>query len=316
MFNILILLPTGLALLYLGAEGLVRGSSSLALKFRISPLIIGLTVVAYGTSSPELVISLKTALSGHGAIAVGNVIGSNIFNIAVILGLSSILYPLRIQVKLLRLDAPIMIAVSLVLLIVFRDFYISRSEGFILLIGAISYTAGNLILAQNERPGKEVEREFTEALEKKTLSFRIDGLLIGAGLLSLVIGSQFFVNGAIELARIAGLSEAIIGITIVAAGTSLPELATSVVAALKKEPDIAIGNIIGSNIFNILAILGCSSLVSPLNGIGINMTDLYVMAGFSILLFPMLWSGFILKRSEGIILLILYIVFIYYRLPK
>lgn len=303
----------GLVLLYFGAEGLVRGSSSLALRLGISPLVIGLTVVAYGTSMPELVVSIKAALIGQGAIAIGNVVGSNIFNIAVILGIAALIYPMKVQRQLVRLDTPVMILVSFLFLFFFQDLTVSRVEGGILFIGILTYTIGNLYFARRESV-KKAQEELKEALPKHSGSLGTDILFIAGGFGLLILGANFLVEGAISFARLIGISEAVIGLTIVAAGTSLPELATSVVAAMKKESDIAIGNIVGSNIFNILCILGVASLIKPIDGTGISMIDVYVMIVVAVALLPILKTDFLLDRKEGCALLIGYGVYLYYLL--
>ena len=309
------LIVIGFAVLYAGAEGLVRGSSSLALRFGVAPLVIGLTVVAFGTSMPELVVSVKTAITHHGDIAVGNVVGSNIFNIAVILGVSALIYPMKVQIQLVRLDTPVMIAVSLLLMFFFRDFQISRPEGAVLFSGILLYTAGNFFMAHRASL-KGKTRDIAENLPGKMKHLYMELLFIAGGFGLLIAGSQALVEGAVGLARFMGVSEAVIGLTIIAAGTSLPELATSVVAAIRKQPDIAIGNVVGSNIFNILCILGAASLVAPLGGSGIRMTDIYVMIGTSILLLPLLWTGFVLKRWEGLLLVGVYVGYVYFLFMK
>ncbi|MBN1465573.1 calcium/sodium antiporter [candidate division KSB1 bacterium] len=311
----LIYIVLGLALLYFGAEGLVRGSSSLALRLRISPLVIGLTVVAFGTSMPEMVVSIKTALSQQGGIAIGNVVGSNIFNIAVILGLSSAIAPLKIRLQIIRIDTPIMFFVVFLFFLLFRDLTIDRLEGAFFLLLLIVYTYANLYFSR--RAGKRANEEFSDTLgvaHYKNVFVELAFIL--GGLAILIGGANLLVNGAIGLSRLIGISETVIGLTIVAAGTSLPELATSVVASLRKEADIAIGNIIGSNIFNILAILGVASVVSPIYGQDIGRIDIYVMLGISLLLLPMLRSGYRLSRLEGAFLLITYGCYLYYLLTR
>lgn len=296
----------GLVLLYFGAEGLVRGSSSLALRLKVSPLVIGLTIVAYGTSMPELVVSLKTALSGQGALSIGNVVGSNIFNIALVLGLSAVVCPLTIQVQLLRFDMPVMIVSALLFGFVFRDQSLSRSEGLLFLLFVGIYTALNFYMASRaSKKETRLMQSETSAFRMKHVSLEIVFILAGLGIL--VLGADQLVVGSVRVARLLGLSEAIIGLTIVAAGTSLPELATSVVAAFRKEQDIAVGNVIGSNIFNILGILGVSSAISPIQSLGVGRVDVLVMIGLSVLIFPFFWSHFKLKRWEGSILVFIYI---------
>ncbi|MBL9154676.1 MAG: calcium/sodium antiporter [Verrucomicrobiales bacterium] len=304
-----------LVLLIAGAEGLVRGSASIALKLGLTPLMVGLTVVAFGTSSPELVVSIKASLAGQGDISVGNVVGSNIFNIAVILGLTALICPVAVQWQLIKIDAPIMVGVSLLMLLLLGDGALSRAEGSLLFAGIVSYTILNVYLARRTTT-PAVEAEFEEGVPKPTSHWWADLLFIAGGLALLVFGSDLLVEHAVSLARSLGVSEAVIGLTIIAAGTSMPELATSIVAALRKEPDIAIGNVIGSNIFNILSILGLCSLVAPIQSSGIRPFDYWAMIGCAVLLLPMLWTGRKIVRIEGAILLAAYGAYLYVLWPK
>ena len=306
MFTIITLLIIGLTLLYFGAEGLVKGAASLSLRLGIQPLTIGLTVIAFGTSLPELFVSLKSALSHYGSISIGNVVGSNIFNIAIIIGLAALIQPLQIKVQLIRWDTPVMIGVALIFVFFFRDLFISRGEGVIFTTMILLYTILNGYFAQRESRKKNLARE-GEAIPRQTGSIWLDGILIISGLLILILGSNVLVNNAVKLAHTLGVGEAVIGLTIVAAGTSLPELATSLIAAFKKEPEIAIGNIVGSNIFNILCIVGLSSLIAPTECTGISSIDIWTMVGLSALLFPIMISGLKISRGEGILLILIYI---------
>lgn len=308
----------GIILLYFGAEWLVKGSSNLALRAGISPLVVGLTVVAFGTSAPELVVSIRSGFDGLGNIAVGNIVGSNIFNIAVILGLSAAMHPLKVNIQVLRIDIPIMIGASIFLWFLLADSAISRAEGIYLSTAILLYTILTIYFGKkkktdlsNESKSRKVE---ANQVQKKSISINI--FLILLGLLALVFGSRFFVKGAIILAELFQISETVIGLTIVAAGTSLPELATSIVAAVKREEDIAIGNILGSNIFNILAILGISGTLTPLTAPGIKTIDLAFMMGTAIILLPLMRTGFKLVRIEGIILLLIYAGYLWYLWPK
>ena len=309
MLTIVGLILVGLLLLCLGAEGLVRGSASLALRAGISPLVVGLTVVAFGTSSPELVVSTKAAFLGQGSIALGNVVGSNIFNVAVILGLSALVRPMKVNVQLIRFDMPVMIVVSLLAFWMFRDGALSRGESAVLFAGVVTYTTVAILMARRET-SLAVEQEFTEGTPHTSRSVWLDALFVLGGLALLVVGARFFVIGAVDLARVWGVSEAIIGLTIVAAGTSMPELATSMVAAFRKQEDIAIGNIVGSNIFNVLAILGISGLIHPFAAEGIKPMDFYFMLGTSILLLPLMRWGMRLNRYEGLLFLALYVAYL------
>lgn len=297
-------LVAGLALLYVGAEGLVRGSAQLALRLGLSPLVIGLTVVAFGTSSPELVVSVKAALAGNGDISFGNVVGSNICNIALILGLASVLRPMKVNLQLLRLDVPIMIGVSVLLTLLLLDGGLNRFEGFFLFAGIIGYTTISYVVATRDRIN--LVADDTEYAPKPLHSIWRDLALVVIGLLALVFGADFLVKGAVSIARFFGISEAVIGLTIVAVGTSLPELATSVVAAIKGEGDIAVGNVVGSNIFNILAILGLASLIRPIHSDGIELFDLLTMTFMAVIMIPVMRTGLRVNRWEGAFLLVLY----------
>ncbi|MBN2600464.1 MAG: calcium/sodium antiporter [Candidatus Marinimicrobia bacterium] len=313
--GILIFLFFGLLLLFMGAEGLVKGASSLSLRMGINPLIIGLTVVAFGTSMPELFTSIKAVLNQFGAISVGNVIGSNIFNIAVIVGIAALIYPMNIQAKLIRRDVPIMIAAGLLFIPIFFDFTISRIEGLILTMGILGYTIYNFRVSQIK--GFEADELITgESIPNPNKNIFIDIALIIVGLGLLTFGSSVLIDNSIKLARILGIKEAVIGLTIIAAGTSLPELATSVVAAIKKEPEIAIGNIVGSNIFNIFCVLGISSLVAPIHGNGISWVDVFLMLGLSIVLLPLMMTGRKINRKEGLFLIIAYLCYLSFLIMK
>jgi cation:H+ antiporter len=272
-------------------------------------------VVAFGTSAPELVVSLKAAYVGQGDIAAGNVIGSNIFNIAVILGIAAMISPMRVQLQLLKFDAPIMLLTAGLLVGVFRDRQVERWEALILFAGIIAYVAFNVIASRKQHTAA-IDAEFEEGVPHRTKSPWVDALLILGGLAMLVGGSRLLVDNAVALARGLGVSEAIIGLTIIAAGTSMPELATSVVAAIKKEADIAIGNIVGSNIFNVLAIVGISGSFIPFSAPGIAAIDLWIMLGISFVLVPLLVTGNRLARWEGAVLFASFIGYTILKWPK
>ncbi len=308
----LVLFVVGLLILVGGAESLVRGSSALALRLGITPLVIGLTIVAFGTSSPELAVSLESALSGSSSIALGNVIGSNIANIGLILGITAIIQPMSVQPSLLKEQIPLMIVISFVIWFMASDGVISFWDGCILVVALIGFLLRSYLSSQGEEEGDETLPCDADSLKNRTW-FCV--LLIALGLGGLVGGGMLFVDSAVEIARIFSVDEAIIGLTIVAIGTSMPELATSAVAALRKESDIAIGNIVGSNIFNILAILGIASMISPLSGLGFSQVDYLVMIGFAIILLPMAWSGKTLSRPEGTVLLLGYLSYMAYVWP-
>lgn len=314
MIQSLGLLLAGLLLLTLGAEGLVRGSSALALRLGVSPLVVGLTIVAFGTSMPEMVVSGNAALNGDGGIALGNVVGSNIFNIAVILGLSALIRPLKVNLQVIRLDMPIVVLASLLLALLFQDGLITRPEGGVLLAGMLAYAVGMVLVSKREAATTALPApQIAVPPGKRPLA--LDALRILGGLGLLVLGARLFVDGAVHLAELLGVSRAIIALTIIAAGTSLPELATSLVAAVHHETDIAIGNVVGSNLFNILGIVGVSSLLAPLRGSGISMSDVSVMLATAVVLLPFMRTGFTLNRWEGAALLCMYGGYLYYLWP-
>ncbi|MCC9075604.1 calcium/sodium antiporter [Litorilinea aerophila] len=310
----LVLLVVGLILLTAGAEGLVRGGASLARRLGLTPLVVGLTVVAFGTSMPELVVSLSSALRGVGDISLGNVVGSNIFNVGVILGLSAVVSPIRIQLGLIKLDMPVLIGISLLALGLALSGSVSRGAGVVLVLLLIAYTAFNIRLARKQTAAA-VAQEFEEGVPGPTASWLWDLLFILGGLGLLIYGSNLLVNSAIALARAFGVSEAVIGLTLVAAGTSMPELATSIVAALRRQSDIAVGNVVGSNIFNILGILGVTAMVRPVLAPGISRLDLGVMVAYAVVLLPLLWSGQRLDRREGLLLVGGYLAYLWVLWP-
>lgn len=311
-----IVLAASLVLLYFGAEALVRGSASLALRLGISPLVVGLTVVAFGTSSPEIFVSLKAAMDGRGDLAVGNVVGSNLFNVGVILGISAVIMPMKVQLQLLRLDAPVMVlAMLLVPLLLLGECVVTRWEGLLLLLFLAAYVGMNIYLAKGSAT-PNVEREFEEGIPKPTSSWWTAAALIVAGLAVLWFGARLLTDSAVALARGFGVSEAVIGLTIVAAATSVPELAASVVAAIRREPDIAIGNVIGSNIFNVFAILGLAAVFFPFQAPGIRAFDMGYMVALCAALVPLLWTRRILQRLEGAFLLAAYCVYVAILWPK
>jgi cation:H+ antiporter len=308
-------LAAGLVLLYFGAEWLVRGSSTLALRFGVPSLVVGLTVVAFGTSAPELVVSIKTNLAGLSGMAIGNVVGSNIFNIAVILGLSALVRPIRVNVQVLKVDTPLMVLLSFVLFLMLHDGFIQRLEAVLLFTGILIYTGLTIFLGKSSQKEMPIgEAQSLNIIPQGSAWSDVFWIILGLG--GLVLGSDLFVKGAIDLATALKVSQAIIGLTIVAAGTSLPELATSIVAAAKKQEDIAIGNIIGSNIFNILAILGVSGMIRPLDAQGVGTTDLLFMLGTSILLLPLMRTRFKLGRLEGALFLVIYGTYLWVLWPK
>lgn len=306
MITSVTLIILSLLALYIGAGWLVKGSTEIALKANISNLVIGLTIVAFGTSAPELVVSINASLSGQGDISIGNIVGSNIFNIAAILGISAVLYPMQAKRQLTRIDIPILIVASILLTVFLWDGNLSRMEGILFLTGIIAYTLFSLYFS---RKYEKKEEEKIGELEKQPDPWYIDLLYIAGGLIVLIFASQMLVDNSVSIARNVGISETVIGLTLVAAGTSLPELATSIVAALKKNTDIALGNIVGSNLFNILAIAGTTATIHPITGSSINYIDLLVMLVLTILLLPLARSGMKVSRVEGGILLISYLIY-------
>jgi cation:H+ antiporter len=302
MTSTILILVLGLVLLYFGAEGLVRGSSSLALRLGVGPLLVGLTVVAFGTSTPELVVSLMAAYLGQGDISVGNVVGSNICNIGLILGFCALIIPIKVASQIVRVDTPIMIGVTALAMALLYDGALTRFEGIILFILLLVYVLFSIRLARKQ-VSDPLAGEFSEEIKISKWGTWEDIAFIVGGLVMLVFGARFLVEAAIDIAKAFGLSEAVIGLTIVAVGTSLPEFATSLVAALKKEADIAVGNIVGSNIFNILGILGISSAVTPLSSAGITAIDLGVMMLFALVLWIFSRTGHLLTRFEGFLML-------------
>jgi cation:H+ antiporter len=286
----------------------------MALHLGLSPLIVGLTVVALGTSVPEALVSVQAAIGGQGGIAVGNVVGSNILNIALILGLSALISPLKVDSHLVKADVPLLAGATFMLVVLLEDFHISRMEGAFLLLCIVGYVVGNIMTVKRTSPDKDkIEGMEVPDDPGKTL-WRDIGLLI-VGIITLGFGANFLVTGAVDLARIWGLSEALIGLTIVSIGTGTPELATALMAAYRKNSDLAIGNAVGSNLFNIMFVLGLAGLVAPLDATGINSSDLYVMLAVTLLLLPTVWTGRVLDRKEGFLFLAIYVAYLYYLWP-
>jgi cation:H+ antiporter len=314
---ILLSLVAGLITLVFGAELLVRGASRLAAALGISPLVIGLTVVAFGTSSPELAVSVQSAFRGSADIALGNVVGSNIFNVLLILGISALITPLIVHQQLVRLDVPLMIALSIMLFLLGLDGNIGRLDGGLLFLGLVAYIWYGI--RQSRKEGQAVQQEYNQeyALEKgsKPTSMPVNIALIVVGLGFLVLGSDWLVAGAVSLAKLFQVSDLVIGLTIVAAGTSMPEVATSVMAAIKKERDIAVGNVVGSNIFNIMGVLGVSAFISP-SGINVSASalafDIPVMIAVALATLPIFFTGNLIARWEGGLFLFYYLAYMAY----
>ena len=318
--NILLLIG-GLILILLGANGLTDGAASVAKRFRIPPIVIGLTIVAFGTSAPELTVSVSSALKGSADIAIGNVVGSNIFNTLMIVGCTALFAPIVITRNTLRKEIPLCILSSIVLLICANDVFLdkasenilNRVDGLLLLCFFVIFMGYTFAIAS--KPATiEQQAEYPvieEETEIKSLPWWKSILYIIGGLAALIYGGQLFVDGATGIARNLGVSESIIGLTLVAGGTSLPELATSIVAALKKNPEIAIGNVIGSNLFNIFFVLGCSASITPLHLSGITNFDLFTLAGSGILLwlFGLFFAKRTITRIEGGIMILCYVAY-------
>jgi len=295
-----ILLLAGFALLIGGAELLVRGASQLATDFGISPLVVGLTVVAFGTSTPELAVSVLSAHSGQAGIALGNVVGSNICNVLLILGLSALVAPLVVSRQVVRLEVPIMIGISLLLTLFALDGAIGRWEGGLLFAGIIVYTVWTVRRSRREFREQSSPEEAPPTSGRSGRGAQI--LQILGGLVLLGVGSKWLVDGAVSIATFFGVSDLVIGLTVVAVGTSLPELATSVLASLRGQRDIAVGNVVGSNIFNILSVLGLTAVLAP-EGVPVPPTaltfDLPVMIAVAVACLPIFLAGYRIARWEG-----------------
>jgi cation:H+ antiporter len=319
----LFLFIVGLVLLIGGAEILVRGATRIATAAGIAPLVVGLTVVAFGTSAPELAVSTAATLRGDAGLAVGNVIGSNILNVLLILGVSAAVAPLVVQKRVVRLEVPFMIGVSALVVLLALDGTISRTEGLLLLLGGATYTA--VLVVQARRAGNGSEAAVAAAAGETgsaalapgwtPLGLAGDMALIAAGLGLLVLGSHWIVQGAQALAGALGVPDLVIGLTVVSAGTSLPELATSVIAAFRGQRDIAVGNIIGSNIFNLLIIMGAAAAVVP-EGVAVPLSaltfDLPVMLAVAVACLPIFFTGHRIDRLEGVVFLAFYVVYTTY----
>ncbi len=309
-----LMMVAGLISLVAGAELLVRGATRIAATIGVSSLVVGLTVVAFGTSAPEMAVSISSALSGRPDIAMGNVVGSNILNVLLILGLSALIVPLVVDQKLVRFDVPLMMVVSLLIWAMSADGRIGRLEGLVLFVGLVSYTAWCIV--NGRRESDLIKQEYDEAFRNdedvqgeermpRADSFRHLGL-IAAGLVLLVLGAGWLVDGATDIARRLQMSELVIGLTIIAGGTSLPELATSIVAAIRGERDIAVGNVVGSNLFNLLGVLGLSAAFSPEGLTVANQAiqfDIPVMVVVAFACLPIFFTGHLIARWEGALFL-------------
>jgi cation:H+ antiporter len=315
----LLWLAVGLVVLTVGAEVMVRGASALALAMRISPLVIGLTVVAFGTSAPELIVSMQSAWQGQADLAMGNVIGSNIFNVLLILGISALIIPLVVSQQLVQIDVPLMIGASLLVGWLAGDGEIGRLDGFLLTSCLVSYTVWAIRKSRKEQA--VIQQEYADELgipskaPTTPAQMLLQVVLLVVGLGMLVLGARLFVDAAVTIARGFGVSELVIGLTLVAAGTSLPEVATSVIAALRGERDIAVGNAVGSNLFNLLGVLGLTSLVAP-GGIPVApaalRVDLPVMIAVAVACLPVFFTGHMIARWEGAMFLAYFVAYMTY----
>jgi cation:H+ antiporter len=315
----------GLLLLYFGANLLVKGSSSLARGLGLSPLLIGLTVVAFGTSAPELFISIVSSFKNKSMIAVGNVVGSNICNIALVLGVTAVLHPIKGQPSVFRRDIPIMLGISVYLLLISLNSTLGRLEGVTLFGGIILYTYFNYAVAaresRHETPVMSVAYDIAMAEVEYVTSRSKQVVWIVLGIVGVIAGAEILIDAAVAVMKVFGVSEKFIGLTVVAFGTSVPELATSVVAVLRKEMDISIGNLVGSNVFNMLSVLGAASLVRPIpipggfidSGL---LIDYLVMMAISALPWLMARKTYIVQRRDGLILLSCYVGYVFYLVLK
>jgi cation:H+ antiporter len=317
----LLLFVGGLVLLVLGANALVRGASKLALSFGISPLVVGLTIVAFGTSAPEMAVSVGAVLDGKTELAVGNVVGSNVFNVLFILGASALIVPLVVHVQLIRQEVPIMFGAGLLLLVLALDGGISVFDGALLTALMLGYTG--FLIVQSRRENAEATAEFDAELKPAGAGawdahWAVQGGLIVAGLAALVLGSDWMVTAAVSFAKAMGVSDLVIGLTIVAAGTSLPEVAASLAAAFKGERDIAVGNVVGSCTFNVLGCVGLSGLAAGITGIALPIPpsvlafDLWVMLAVMLACLPVFVSGCEIARWEGGLFLGGYVAYVAY----
>ncbi len=312
MLQQVLMFVLGLVTLVIGAEGLVRGASRLAVSFGVSPLVVGLTVVAFGTSAPEMAVSVGSALNGNPDLAIGNVVGSNIANVLLILGISAIIAPLLVAEQIIRQEIPIMIGASALLVVMALDGDLSRLEAAALFALVVGYTV--FLVVQSRRASKAVQDEFETEIPVSAWDrhWSVQLLLVAAGLAMLVAGAGWLVDAAVSFARAFGVSDLVIGLTIVAVGTSMPEIATSIVAAMRGQRDIAVGNVVGSNVFNIFAVLGVTGMVSA-GGLPVSETarnfDLWVMLAVAFACLPILITGREIARWEGALFLGYYVAY-------
>ena len=309
MLEQVLMFVLGLVVLVVGADVMVRGASRLAVSFGVSPLVVGLTVVAFGTSAPEMAVSIGSALAGNADLALGNVVGSNIANVLLILGISALITPLLVDEQIIRQEIPIMIGASALLVVMALDGNIGLLESIVLFALVIAYTV--FLVIQSRRASKAVQDEFETGIPTSTWDshWAVQIGLIAAGLAMLVVGADWLVDAAVAFARAFGVSDLVIGLTVVAVGTSMPEIATSIVAAMRGQRDIAVGNVVGSNVFNILAVLGAAGIAS---GVGLPVSeaarnfDLWVMLAVAFACLPIMITGREIARWEGVVFLAYY----------
>ncbi len=309
MLQQVLMFALGLTVLVVGADVLVRGASRLAVSFGVSPLVVGLTVVAFGTSAPEMAVSVGSALAGSPDLALGNVVGSNICNVLLILGISALITPLLVDEQIIRQEIPIMIGVSALLVVMALDGHLGLVESIVLFALVIAYTV--FLIVQSRRASKAVQEEFGTDLPTSAWDrhWAVQVGLIATGLVMLIVGADWLVEAAVAFARAFGVSDLVVGLTVVAVGTSMPEIATSIVAAMRGQRDIAVGNVVGSNIFNILAVLGASGIASgtglPVSEAARNF-DLWVMLAVAFACLPIMITGREIARWEGGVFLAYY----------
>lgn len=310
MLPLILVVLGSLVLLVLGAEALVRGATGLAIRLGVPSLLIGLTVVAFGTNSPELLVNARAAASGHAIIGLGNVVGANISNVLLILGVAALVRPLRVRSQLLRREVPMLIGATMLLVGMIWDRTLSRVDGALLVAGAVAYVITEWLVSRRE-PGKPV-RSFVRVPQTSGVAV----LLLLGGLAALLVGAWYLLGSSVVLAERLGMSQIAIGLTVVALGTSLPELATSVVAAAHREDDVALGNAIGSSILNILLILGVTALIQPIEIEALRLTDTAVLIGSAVVLVPMLRSDRLISRLEGAVLVLAYVGYLVSLIPR
>jgi len=307
----LIPLLIGFALLFIGGECLVRGSTSLAIRFGLPPLIAGLTIVSFGTSSPELMVSVQAALDGNAGISLGNIVGSNICNIGLILGVCAMVRPMTVNRQMVQFDIPMMVGVSVLLAVLLSFWELSRGVSLVFVAGLVIYLWGSFRVSKKDQ-GDDVLKEVKDtALVSRSGLLLAWGMTIG-GIFLLFYGSSFIINGATTIAKYFGINDTVIGLTIVAIGTSLPELATTLVAALKKNFDIALGNVVGSNIFNTLGVLGIVGVIRPFSENHVGWVSVVVMLVLSVALLPLVRKKAHLSRWAGLLFVTMYIGYLFY----